>query len=208
MEHTQEMLKAWLGTGSINMFGMPFAGKDTQARFLAKLVDGAVISGGDVMRHSKDHPEVQKAMASGKIVDTALFSEIVLPHLNEPKHNTKPLILSEVGRMEGEQQAVIASCKESGHELVAVVYLKIDEREVFARFEALSSEGARDRGQRADDNKAVLQTRIDAYKSNVLPVLDWYREHNYLVEVDGNQPRESVRDAVTAALLARAQSTQ
>ncbi len=202
MNDQTKTIKQWLGTGSINVFGLPFAGKDTQGEVLAELFDGVMISSGDILRHSKDNPRLQKLLAAGEIIPSDLFGEIVLPYFSRQELAGKPLILSEVGRMEGEQQAVMQAADDTGHPIKATVLLGLPEDEVFSRFEAAKQ--INDRGDRADDRREVLQTRLDNYRAKVTPVLDWYREKGLLIEIDGTLSREDVSKEIIKELLIRA----
>jgi adenylate kinase len=201
VEETITTLKSWLGSGSINLFGRPFAGKDTQGRILADLFGGTMLSGGDILRHAKDDPEVQQIMASGGIIPSSLFEQIVLPHFSDTSLAGKPLLLSEVGRMLGEEQVILKVTANTGHPTKAVIELVLEETEVWRRFEAAVAIG--DRGQRADDNAAVLQNRLDKYRDKVVPVLEIYRHLGLLIEIDGTLPRKEVTAAILESLLAR-----
>lgn len=196
-------IQQWLGTGTLNIFGMPFAGKDTQGTYLANLLNGVMISSGDILRHDHGNEEIQKIMAEGGIIPTELFAEVVVPYLSQDKYKNQPLILSEVGRMDGEQQVVMKATQESGHETKAVILLKLDDSEIWKRFEI--SQQQHDRGDRADDNKSVLQNRLDAYHEKVTPVIEYYRQNGLLIEIDGSIPPEKVSEAIFSALLHRAQ---
>lgn len=57
---------------------------------------------------------------------------------------------------------------------------------------------AKQRGiaQRADDNHESLKVRLDAYRAQTAPVIDYYRARGILQTIDGLQPV----DAVTAHL--------
>ena len=190
-------VKNWLACGSLNLFGRPFAGKDTQGARLAEIFDGIMISSGDVLRKAKENTEVQSIMASGGIIPSNLFESIVLPVFTNAELSGKPLILSEVGRMVGEEKVIMDAASKSGHPLKAVIYLNLSEEEVWNRFIISQVEG--DRGARQDDNKAVLQTRLDKYREKVLPVIDIYRQLNLLIEVDGSKSR----DDITADILSQ-----
>lgn len=193
-----DSIQSWLGTGSINIFGMPFAGKDTQGRVLAEQFNGVLLSGGEIMRTAKENEKVQEVMASGGLVSSELFEEIVMPHISDEALKERPLLLSEVGRMEGEQIAVTNVCERSGHPIKAAIHLHLPDEEVYARFDASRKTG--DRGDRADDKREVLQKRIESYKNNVLPVLEWYRQKGLLIEVDGTQSYEAVTNSILEAL--------
>lgn len=204
MDEQTKVIKDWLGTGSINVFGLPFAGKDTQGEILAEKFGGILISSGDILRHNKDHPRLKKILASGELVPPDVFEEVVIPYLAKSELKGRPLILSEVGRMKGEHLAVIKATDVSNHPQKAVILLKLPDEEVFNRFEAAKQ--IHDRGDRGDDHREVLQNRLDNYHEKVTPVLDYYRNENLLIEVDGTQTREEVSAEILSQLFKRTSS--
>ena len=193
MEDKIKTIKQWLGTGSINFFGLPFAGKDTQGKIFAELFDGILISGGDILRKS-DNQELQTIMAEGKIIPSDLWEQVVVPYFKREELKNKPLILSEVGRLMGEQLVIEKATEESGHPQKAVILLELDDSEIWNRFDA--SRLANDRGDRADDNKAVLQTRLDSYHQKVMPVLNYYDNKGLLIRIDGSKSKEEVTNQI------------
>ena len=202
MNEQIQKISDWLGTGSINIFGFPFAGKDTQGNILAGMFGGIMISGGDILRHDHGNEKVQQIMATGGIIPSELFEEIVLPYFSRPELKGKPLILSEVGRMQGEEQVIIRATTSSGHPIKALVLLQLTEAEVWRRFDEAKLE--HDRGNRADDRKEVLQTRLDKFYSKVVPVIDFYRKQGLLIEIDGSLPRGEVTANIIKHLANRA----
>ena len=50
MEEKIETIKEWLGTGSINIFGLPMSGKDTQGIKLAEALGAKFLSSGLIIR--------------------------------------------------------------------------------------------------------------------------------------------------------------
>jgi adenylate kinase len=201
MEEKIETVKNWLGSGSINVFGLPFSGKDTQAHKLAELLGGAMFSSGDILRQNKDNQELQRLLDAGQIIPSELFKQIVVPYFSRPEFAGKPLILSEVGRMGDEKQVIIEAAMESGHPQKAVILLKLPDEAVFKRFEALKQE--KDRGARGDDRHEVLQTRLNNYRAIVMPVIDWYRQTGLLLEVDGTKSRQAVTESIISGLYER-----
>ena len=193
-----DQIKQWLGSGAINIFGRPFSGKDTQGETLAELLGGTMISSGDVLRHDHGNSEVQRIMAEGGIIPSDLFEEIVVPYLSRDEFANKPLILSEVGRVDGEQHMILRATDASNHHQKAVVLLKLSDEEVFRRFDAAQKD--HDRGDRDDDRREVLQNRLDKYESMVKPVIEFYREAGQLIEVDGALPKETVTAEIVEKL--------
>lgn len=193
-----DKIKSWLGSGSINIFGLPFSGKDTQAERLAKLLDGKIVSSGAVLRSQKDDPDLQASLAAGNIVPSSIFEKIVVPYLEQDQFDSKPLILSSVGRKHGEEDGVRKVLEKTNHPLKAVVFLSLDELTARKRLEA-SFELA-DRGERADDSREAIENRFHQFEEMTMPVIDYYRHKGLLVEVDGEPSRDEVTKLLFEAL--------
>ena len=198
MNSKTSAINSWLGTGSINLFGPPFAGKDTQGKLLAEALGGELVAGGDILRSYPDQEKIKQLMSTGELFPTDFYLGIVLPYLSKHEFTGKPLILSSVGRLHGEEPSVIEATNNSGHPIKAVVQMLLSEEEIWKRFEA--SRQQNDRGERADDHTEVLMTRIKKYKEKTLPVIEYYRERNLVLEVDGNQSRQDVTQSIIKAL--------
>ncbi len=201
MEEKVKKISNWLGSGSINIFGLPFAGKDTQGKILADLFGGILMSSGDILRHDHGNKRVQEIMASGGIIPSELFKEVVVPFLSRKELAGKPLILSEVGRVQGEDRIVLKATEDSGHPTKAVVLLKLSDAEVWQRFDESRLEG--DRGERADDKREVLQNRLNKFHEMVSPVIEFYRSLGMLVEINGDLPRDEVTKEILEDLSRR-----
>ena len=161
-----ELIKKWLGHGSINIFGRPFAGKDNQANNLTSILNGVLIGGGDILRSKYMADDIKALMRTGKLIPTEKYQAIVLPFLNQELFNDKPLLLSSIGRWHGEEDAVIKTLKESGHGLKAVIYLNISEQESYRRWK--NRDIYNDRGERHDDTEEILKIRLDEFEQKTL----------------------------------------
>ena len=98
MKDDVRTISKWLGAGSIDIFGCPFSGKDTQGEVLATLFGGALVSGGDILRSHKEPEKISHVLSGGGLVPSDFYLDLVLPYLSQRKYNGKPLILSAVGR--------------------------------------------------------------------------------------------------------------
>lgn len=205
MQDTITIIRQWLGSGSVNLFGPPFSGKDTQARKLADMFGGVVVSGGDILRHDKSNTAIQRVMASGGIVPTEEFLKIIPPFFVGQELAGKPLFLSSLGRLMPEADVVMRSAQQSGHGLKAVVLLKLSDADVWRHFE-LSKE-RHDRGDRADDTRQALLVRLQEF-ARTAPVIQYYRDQGMLIEVDDAKDIDDVTRAILAALADRATRAQ
>lgn len=195
----------WLGSGSINLFGLPFAGKDTQGRLLADLFDAHLLGGGDILRGSVIPPQIRAIMDAGELIPTNDYLQIVLPYLEQDQFQGRPLILSSVGRWHGEEAGVIEATAQAGHPLKAVIHLQLDPETMRARWSKDQEERSRgDRGNRSDDAAGVIETRLAEFEQKTLSVIDFYREQGLLHEVDATAPAVEVTAAILEILAARA----
>jgi len=204
MEDTRKIaaIRTWLGTGSINIFGRPFAGKDTHGRELVTLFEGVLLGGGDILRNSEIPEHVTELIRAGKLAPTEDYIAIVLPYLSREEFADKPLILSSVGRWHGEEEGVLEATDAAGHPIKAVVYLDIDEPAVRARWQAKTHVG--ERGERHDDTEEILEIRLEEYREKTLPVIDFYRDKGLLIDIDSTASKRAVLNAIIDELYKRA----
>lgn len=195
-------IKEWLGTGSINLFGLPMSGKDTQGIRLAETLGGKFLSSGMIIRAMEKQTK-QHFSDQGILAPTNIFYEWVLPYFERPDLSQYPLILSSIGRWHGEEDRVMSAAADAGHETKAVIVLNVSEADVAKRFEA--AKVLNDRGDRADDkNTQIFQTRIKEFRIKTAPVLQYYMSKGLLIEVNGDQTREKVFHEIIDKLYQRA----
>lgn len=198
MEENLETIKNWLGTGSINVFGLPMSGKDTVGVQLAEKLGGKFLSSGLIVR-AMEQATNQNLTHEGKLMPSSIFYDWVLPYFEKPELADYPLVLSSIGRWAGEEDQVMSVAAASGHPIKAVVMLQLSEPAAIARWEA--AKYLNDRGLRADDaDPEVFKTRINEYREKTLPVLRHYQELGLLVPAKAEASREQVFQNVVEAL--------
>lgn len=206
MDEKVNKIAGWLDAGSINIFGRPFSGKDTQGRQLAGLLGGELIGGGDILRSHHDPQRIEQIMASGGIIPSDFYLQMIMPYLSRPQLRGKPLILSSVGRSHGEEPTIMKATTDSGHPMKAVILLRLTEAEAWRRFEAAGAK--HDRGHRTDDHREVLKTRLKKFDDKTMPVIDFYRYNGLLIEVDGALAPDEVTGEIINSLAGRASAVQ
>lgn len=206
MEEKIATIKTWLGTGSINFFGLPMSGKDTQGIKLAEMLNAKFLSSGIIIR-AKEAETNQGYSEHGELIPTNVFCEWVLPYFERSDLFEYPLILSSIGRWAGEENQVMSIAAGAGHDIKAVVFLDISEADVEKRFETAKT--LNDRGDRKDDQDiTVFRTRLEEFRSKTLPVLEHYRDLGLLIVVNGNQSRDEVFNEIVEKLYERALKSQ
>lgn len=192
-------IKSWLGTGSLNVFGLPMSGKDTVGERLAKDLDAKFLSSGIIIR-AFEAEQNQNMTGSGQLIPTNTFYDIILPYFSREEMKDDSLILSSVGRWSGEEDKIMEAAKNGGHEIKAVVLLDLTEADVKSRFEA--AKRLNDRGERADDaNLEIFETRIREFNEKTVPVLNHYDELKLLIRVPADGSRDEVHLSVIDKLV-------
>jgi adenylate kinase len=187
------------------LFGAPGAGKGTQAQRLVEkhgivqlstgeMLRAAVRAGTPVGRRAKD------IMDHGGLVPDDVVIAIVSDRIDEPDaHNG--FVLDGFPRTVAQAQALDAMLAQKGATLDAVIKLKVDESILLKRITTRVEEmKARGEAVRADDNATALQKRLDAYRAQTAPVIDYYAKKGLLRSVDGMAPIATVTEAIDAVL--------
>jgi adenylate kinase len=124
---------------------------------------------------------------------------MITPYFSREEFNNKPLILSSVGRWQGEEQVIQEATEKSSHPQKAVIFLSMPEDTLRERLEIAREN--QDRGKREDDQETYLVTRLNEFNSKTKPVLDYYKNNGQLIEIDGTKSPDEVTQEIIAKLL-------
>jgi len=198
MEEKILHIKKWLGTGSINIFGRAFAGKDTVGKQLSEILNAEFLSSGDIVRAARKNTSDQAIKAAAHVSDTGAwmpmdeFKELIVPYLYADNIAGRALILSMVGRWIGEETPVMNALEKGGHNTKAVVVLNVTDNEIWRRWELANDVNSRNVGRADDSDKTKVQGRLDEFADKTLPVIEVYRQMGLVIEIDGERSREEV----------------
>jgi adenylate kinase len=190
------------------LLGPPGAGKGTQAQRLVKKYGIVQLSTGDMLRAAvaARTPVGERAkdiMARGELCPDAVVVAIVGDRISEPDAK-KGFILDGFPRTVPQAVALDRMLAEKGLELDAAIELRVDSSVLQQRIASRVAEAtARGESLRPDDNPEVLRKRIDAYREQTAPLVDYYRWHGILRSVDGMAPIPQVAKAIDEVLAPR-----
>lgn len=181
------------------------SGKDTQGVRLAEVLNAKLLSSGIIIRAKE--AELHRNLSNhGNLIPTDIFYEWILPYFSRADLSDTPLILSSVGRWFGEEDAVMTTARNSGHEIKAVILLNISETDVENRWATAKTLG--DRGNRRDDRDIeTFRNRLEEFRTKTLPVLQHYKDLGLLININGDQSREAVFAEIIEQLYIRATSS-
>ena len=193
---------------NIVLLGAPGAGKGTQAQKLVAEYGLAHISTGDLLRAAiKDGSKLGKKakgyMDEGKLVPDDLVKERL-----EADDAQKGFILDGFPRNTAQAVALDSELAEMGRTLDAALLVSVEPDVIVERLS--SRRTCRSCGytapagvdtcprcggemyQRDDDKPETIQHRLDVYQTQTAPLVEYYRGHSILKEVDGDRPVDEV----------------
>ena len=209
------------------LIGPPGAGKGTQAKFIHKQFGIPQISTGDILRKAvSDHTVLgDKAsvyIQAGNLVPDDLMLDMVTERLSADDC-TKGYILDGFPRTVPQAEGLETSLKGLGSQLDRVLYLSVPEEALIQRltgrqtcrecgslyhlvFDPPRQPGICDdcRGelyQREDDREDIIAARLETYKVQTAPLIDFYHERGLLTEIDGVGRAENVKDYVFGSIV-------
>ena len=210
----------------IVLLGPPGAGKGTQAQIVAKTLELAHVSSGDIFRENlKNQTELGKLaqtfMDRGALVPDDVTIAMIQDRLNRPDCN-KGALLDGFPRTPAQAQALDEMLGANDQKISCVPYINVPAEILIERlsgrwtcptcgfvyhqtFNPPKSEGVCDKDQselyqRADDKAETVKKRIDVYWEQTSPLIDYYQKSGLLQEIDGTQSIEDVTDQLLEAI--------
>ena len=167
--------------------GAPGAGKGTQAQTLALHWHIPHISTGDILRGAMKERsplgiKAQSYVDRGELVPDQLLLDIMEERLSQSDAQSG-WILDGFPRNVNQASFLEQLLQKLTQDSVRAVNLDVPDEVLVSR---LLGRG------RADDTEEVIRRRLEVYREQTLPLIDFYRDRQQLMSIDGNQPLEKV----------------
>lgn len=167
--------------------GPPGAGKGTQSQALAQTQGIPHISTGDILRSAVAQKtelgqKAQSYMDRGELVPDQLMLDLVRERLTQPD-TASGWVLDGFPRTAVQAAFLDALLQEMGQSCDAVINFEVPDETLIER---LLGRG------RKDDTEEVIRHRLIVYHQQTAPLIDFYRDRELLLSIDGNQPVEDV----------------
>ena len=163
------------------MLGPPGSGKGTQAERLAEKLQIPHLSTGELFRQNiskgtKLGLEAKRYLDAGDLVPSELTNDLVDARLSDPDTAGEGFILDGYPRSVQQAQALHNMLERRGIQLDTVLELRVAEDALFDRLKA--------RG-RADDTDDVIRNRMNVYRDETAPLIEYYSSELKTVDAVG-----------------------
>ena len=205
---------------NIVLLGAPGAGKGTQGQKLVEEFGFAHISTGDLLRaavkaDSELGRQAKGFMESGQLVPDSLVIDLVKERLDSDDAQ-KGFILDGFPRNTAQAVALDSELANMERGLDAALLVSVPDESVVKRLSSrrtcksggytapagteVCPRGQGEMYQRDDDKPETIQHRLDTYHTQTAPLVEYYKGHSILKEVDGDRPVDEVYADVKALL--------
>lgn len=211
---------------NVVLLGPPGAGKGTQAERLVQDFDLPYFATGNTLRAAvRDGSELgSKAkdyMDRGELVPDDVITAVVIEQIDSEEAKDG-FLLDGFPRTHRQAAELHSELERLGRRLTAVVLVELDDNEVVRRlsgrrvcakhghlyhveFDPPKREGYCDQDgskleQRDDDKEETVRRRLEVYREETEPVVDYYERHGSLRRFDGACPAGEVHDHIRATL--------
>jgi adenylate kinase len=167
---------------NIILFGPPGAGKGTQAKLIQSELSLPQLSTGDMFRNNIKNAtplglKVKSILDSGQLVGDDVVVELVEDALGKPEY-ANGYVLDGFPRTVAQAEALDRILAGRGQKVDAFITLDVADEILIDRI--------LNRGEgRADDTENKIRIRLDVYKNETAPVMNYYSDKGAYFSVDG-----------------------
>ncbi len=181
------------------IFGPPGSGKGTQSAKIAGKYNLCHLSTGELFRREMEKGTMIGKEA-GKYIDKGLLvpDEIVLRELYRQalEHLDSPgFIFDGFPRTIVQAETLDRLLEKKGIPISMVISVVVEEQELFKRIRGRGEDSGR-----SDDSVDIAKLRLNVYKEQTRPLMDYYSVQGKIVSVNGMEPVDKVFDKICLAI--------
>ncbi len=210
----------------IVLLGPPGSGKGTQAGVIAQKLGLAHVASGDLFREAarrgdKLGKQVKSYMEKGLLVPDKITIKMILERISAPDCK-KGCMLDGFPRTLEQAKALDKALGGNGEAIDRVIYINVATDELVRRLSGrficrscqmpyhLISSPPKVKGkcdkcdgelyQRADDSAETVRRRLDVYRAETAPLIDYYKKAGKLIEINGAGDIAKISNSIISAL--------
>ncbi len=183
----------------IVLLGAPGCGKGTQSKFLVDRLNFFQLSTGDLLRdqtsnkNSKYGQQINLIMKKGDLVPDDLVINLIIEKIILLKNEN--IIFDGFPRNIKQAEVLDDSLENISMSLDFAILIDVDFKILEQRIENRIKE-TENHERRDDDNIETLLKRIEVYKTNTFPIIEYYKKKGILRNVDGMDTIDNVSQEI------------
>ena len=167
------------------IFGPPGSGKGTQSVKLAEKFNLVHLSTGDMLRAeiaagTELGKKMSSIMSSGELVPDEVVVEMIAAKIDKTE-GAAGFLFDGFPRTVAQTETLEKMLNGRGMNIDLMLVLDVDHDELVKRLTLRAEQS----GRPDDKDPAVIENRIEVYKSKTQPIIDYCRERNIYQPVDG-----------------------
>lgn len=176
---------------NIIIFGPPGSGKGTQSANIARKYGLVHLSTGELFRYEIENKTpvgnaANDYISKGQLVPDDITLRLLFKHAS--KHiDASGIIFDGFPRTLNQAKLLDRMMVKKGLEIHLVIGIKVDSDELVKRIKHRSLNS-----DRTDDSEAVIHRRMEIYRQQTYPVMDYYQSQGKFETVSGMAPVETV----------------
>ena len=213
----------------ILVLGAPGAGKGTQADIISREMGLPHIASGDLFRQALEKKTqlgllAKSYMEKGELVPDEVTIKMILERISQPDC-ASGCLFDGFPRTLRQAEALDKALVNRGKSIYKAIYIEVPEEELVKRlsgrwlcrncqtpYHVIASppkipgkcdKCAGELYQRSDDREETVRERLNVFYDLTIPILDYYRKQNRLIEVNGNLGIQEVSRKILSMLKAR-----
>ncbi len=188
---------------NIILFGYPGAGRATQAAKLALDYNLTIISTGELLHEEvrgkgKLASKIEPYLNNGLLVPDELVIRLIEKKLLQTGKTGRGYVFKGYPRTLVQAYILDGLLKKKDTAISCVINLKVPIFELIRRLEARSHTEAR---MPYDGNAATIVARLEEHEQRTEPVLNYYKDQNQVIEIDGKGSDEEVYKRLKESVL-------
>lgn len=185
---------------NIVLFGPPGAGKGTQAVKLLEKYQLIHLSTGDILRselaaETELGLEAKKFMEKGELVPDSVVIGMIERKIDS-NAGARGFIFDGFPRTTAQAEALDAMLNKKGTPISMMLALEVEEEELIKR---LLLRG-KDSGRADDQDRSIIENRINVYNAETAPVKDFYANQNKFKGIQGMGGIEDIFNRLCEAI--------
>ncbi len=205
------------------LLGPPGAGKGTQAKKISEKFNIPHISTGDILREeikaeTRLGRKAKENVEAGKLVPDKVILDIIEKEIRKSK-NRDGLILDGFPRTIQQAKMLDGMLEDLDFSIDKVVNIEVDKKELVKRLSSrrlcksckqitrvddesknICPECGGKLIKRKDDDIKVIKKRLEVYRKQTEPLIDYYQSKEVLINVDGDASEPVVTERILSAL--------